>query len=346
MDTESMSRPSAGVLVRCVLGGTLMGLANLVPGISGGTMLLAAGIYPRFIGAISAVTRLRLGAGPILVLGSVVGAALVAIALGAGLLKDFVVEQRWAAYALFIGLTLGGVPALWALVRASRDPRPMATVWVGAAVGFVAMAALALAQQSGAGAGGAGGGSFGMLLLAGTAGAAAMILPGVSGGYLLLVLGQYVPILSAIDGAKDAAAARDLAGVLDPALSVFVPVGIGVIVGVVGVSNLLRVLLARFEKPTLGVLLGLLLGAVIGLWPFQRGVEPQVGDIIKGEAVTAETRGAIEPEDWALEFFRPSAAQAGGAAALLALGFGVTVAVSWLGRERRRDEPAGDQAAG
>ena len=55
--TETMPLPALGV--RGALGGILMGLANLVPGISGGTMLLAAGVYPAFIGAIAELTTLR-----------------------------------------------------------------------------------------------------------------------------------------------------------------------------------------------------------------------------------------------------------------------------------------------
>lgn len=342
MDSSTLNRLSPAVLIRCCVGGVLMGLANLVPGISGGTMLLAAGVYPRFINAISEVTRFRLKIGPIVILGTVVAAALLAIVLGAGALKDFVVNQRWAAYSLFIGLTLGGVPALWGLVRASKDARPMVVVWIAAVVGFAAMAALAIAQQSGLGAGGGGGSNVIMLGLAGVAGASAMILPGVSGGYLLLVLGQYVPILGAIDSAKDAVRAGDYAAAVSPALTVFVPVGIGVVVGVAVVSNLLRVMLARFEKPTLGMLLGLLLGAIVGLWPFQQGVMPEVGSTVKGEVVTAESQSQIDAEDWPIAYFTPTGAQVGGAIGLIVLGLGITLGVSWLGREK----PARGQASG
>jgi putative membrane protein len=243
----------------------LMGLANLVPGISGGTMLLASGIYPRFIAAIAEMTTLRFRVGSLVVLGTVVVAAAVGILLLAGVVKDLVVERRWIMYSLFIGLTLGGLPVVWRMARPATG-----AVWRGAAAGFVAMAALALAQQSGAGDAGAAPSNFALLFLAGLAGAGAMILPGVSGGYLLLVLGQYVPILSGIEAFKDALGLRDLAAAMDPAMGVLLPVGLGVVAGVVGVSNLLKWLLARYAKATLGVLLGLLVGAVVGLWGSSR----------------------------------------------------------------------------
>ena len=120
-----------------------------------------------------------------------------------------------------------------------------------------------------------------MLAIAGVAGASAMILPGVSGGYLLLLLGQYVPIL----GVGFADEGRGLGAGLDAVMAemgVVIPVGVGVVLGVVVVANALKWLLARFEKATLGALLGLLFGAVVGLWPFQEGVPPEVGDVVKG----------------------------------------------------------------
>ena len=106
---------------------------------------------------------------------------------------------------------------------------------------------------------------------------------------------------------------------------------IGVVVGIVGVSNLLKWLLDRFAKPTLGALLGLLLGAVVGLWHFQNPVPPQPGDRIGGQVVTAEELGAIEVDDWRVEIFTPAAGQVGGSLALVALGLGATLLVARFG---------------
>ncbi len=94
------------------------------------------------------------------------------------------------------------------------------------------------------------------MLIAGVAGAAAMILPGVSGGYLLLVMGVYVPILAGIDAFKNGLKNQDWEVLTAVGLGVILPVGLGVVVGVVGVSNLLRWLLHRYERATLGVLTG------------------------------------------------------------------------------------------
>ncbi|OGV67663.1 MAG: hypothetical protein A2498_14430 [Lentisphaerae bacterium RIFOXYC12_FULL_60_16] len=327
------------VLVRSIFGGALMGLANLVPGISGGTMLLAAGIYPRFIRAIGELTTLTFRKVSVLTLAGVVGAALLAIAAMAGTIKDLVVDHRWIMYSIFIGLTLGGIPLVWRLIGQNKT-RGM---WTGAVVGFIGMALIALIQMQGGGSANRDGIVF--LFLAGTAGAAAMILPGISGGYLLLLLGAYVPILAGIDAFKDALKGLQFDILFQVGLQVILPVGLGVIIGVLAVSNLLRWLLDRYEPATLGVLLGLLLGAVAGLWPFQQGVAPFPGDSIKGQTVQvdaggklylAETNQPLKTDDYPTVFFRPTPAQIGGSLGLILAGFLTTLLVDRLGREKQR----------
>lgn len=315
---------------RCVLGGVLMGLANLVPGISGGTMLLAAGVYPRFIEALADLSRLRFRKNALVVLGLVGAAAAMAILLGAGPVKDAVVEHRWAMYSLFIGLTLAGVPVLWEMAQP-----PSGRFWMGAAVGLIAMAALAWLQIAGSGEGAHREGAL-MMFVAGVAGASAMILPGVSGGYLLLLLGVYVPVLSAIDALKEALKANALESASEPILGVVLPVGIGVAVGVLLISNLVELVLQRYEQPTLGVLMGLLVGAVLGLWPFQEGVAPQIGEVFKGEVLTAERLAELAPDKYPTVFYTPSFTVLMMALGLVGLGYLITTLVARLGGATHR----------
>ena len=172
-----------------------------------------------------------------------------------------------------------------------------------------------------------------LLFLSGLAGASAMILPGVSGGYFLLILGQYVPILSAVDSLKMGLKAAEWAAVFDVCLRVCVPVGIGVVAGIAGVSNLLGWLLKRAEKATLGVLLGLLLGAVVGLWPFQEGAPPQIGDTIKGQVLTEDLLAELDPEDYPTTFFHPSGRQQVIALILAVAGFSTTALIAVFGKD-------------
>jgi putative membrane protein len=330
--TDSNTPANTSTLIkRSVFGGVLMGLANLVPGISGGTMLLAAGIYPAFIESLSDVTRFRFKFRSLLVLGCVVAAAGIGILLLAGTLKGLVLDHRWVMYSLFIGLTLGGVPIVWKLAK------PLTPGLVNGAIGaFAVMVLLAYLQATGVVAGS--GSNFFSLAIAGLAGASAMILPGLSGGYLLLLLGQYVPILDGIDKFKDALSARDLGAAMGPAFDVVLPVGIGVVVGVVAVGNLLEWLLRRFRKVTLGILLGLLFGSVVGLWPFQEGVKPQVGDVVQGQVVTAESLEHIKPKHYPTKQFKPDATTVLSSIGLIAVGFGITIGVSMIGGKEESAE--------
>lgn len=312
------------LIVRSIFGGILMGMANLVPGISGGTMLLAVGIYAAFIGAIADVSTFRFSRNAIATLVCVIGAAFTVILLGAGSIKDFVVFHRWIAYSLFIGLTFGGVPLIW---RLAKPVGP--AFWGGTIAGFAVMVVMAIGLSGLS----SGSSSFGMLFFAGIIGSVAMVLPGISGGYMLLLLGQYEAILGAVDMFKHGLRAMDMGLLMESAKTV-IPVGLGVLSGIAGVSNLLKWLLKRFEAPTLGVLFGLLLGAVIGLWPFQEARPPIVGDMIRGQLVSAANLEQFSPEKWPLERFVPTPLQIVCALALIVLGYFLTQGIDRLGREK------------
>ncbi|MEM7253518.1 MAG: DUF368 domain-containing protein [Pseudomonadota bacterium] len=334
---SSVLAPVTGGLVsRSAVGGVLMGLANLVPGISGGTMLLATGVYPDFIRAIAELSTFKFNRRSLVVVVSVAIAAALAIVLFAGPIKDLVVNHRWVMYSLFIGLTLGGVPFIWKMFE-----RMTPGAAFGALLGFVGMAALGVFQGSGVGAGGGASSGFLFFVLAGIAGASAMVLPGISGGYLWLVMGVYVPILGAIAECKALVTARDWDALWTPVIDTIVPLGLGVLVGVVVVSNLLNWALNRHRTFTLGVLLGLLVGAVVGLWPYQQGVAPSVGDQLKGQVVEKSEDGAlrlspsgraIERDDYPTAYFAPTSLQIGGALGLIIIGFIATQLIGRIGR--------------
>ena len=320
---DAPSAPLPALMGRGAFGGLLMGLANLVPGISGGTMLLAAGVYRGFIEGIANVSLLRFKTRQLVLLASIVGAAMVSILLFAGPIKDLVVHQRWIMFSLFIGLTLGGVPLVWNMAKPATPK-----LWGGCGVGLLLMIGIAAAGglEQGAGSG------YPMSVAAGTAGAAAMILPGISGSYLLLLMGQYIPILDAVSILKDGLSGRDMDLIIQ-SMHVVIPVGIGVVLGVVGLSNLLRWLLAKHAQITLGFLLGLIVGSVLGLWPFQAGVEPELGSMVKGVVVTAENLAEIDAEDWPLQTFTPTAVQVVLSLVIAAVGYASTTLIARIGGE-------------
>ena len=318
---------SPSLVLRSFLGGGLMGLANLVPGISGGTMLLATGIYDRFISAVSQVTTLRFRFPSIALLVIIACGGGIALVLGAETIGTLVHEKQWIMFSLFIGLTLGGVPLLCNMLR------PMTpSAAIGCLVGLAAMAVLAWVNP-GRGDPVSTDPNWVMLLIAGAAGGATMVLPGISGSYLLLVLGQYMVILSAIAALKDGFRSGGETG---DAISILIPVAIGAALGVVVVSNLMQWLLQNLRKATLGVLLGFLLGAILGLWPYTapKGREA----LLTEHQLTEEQIEALKPRDWPRAQFDPSAGQIAGGIGLVLVGFGISLTISMMGREQSADE--------
>lgn len=257
------------VLFRCAAGGVLAGLASLVPGVSAGTMILATGIYPRIVSAAAEVVGLRFRRASVLPLAVVVGTAAFLVFLLAGTVRDLFLAWPAPLFSLFAGLTLGGVPLLWAMGGPRRSP----AFFAGAAAGFVAAAlptllGLLTAASPPAGATGVEA-SAGALLLGGAAAAFAMVLPGISGSYLLLLFGLYLPFLQSLDAVRQAIGNGAPAPEIAAAVLGIAPFAIGAALGIALAARLVRHFLERFRQPALGALLGLLLGAVIGLYPFR-----------------------------------------------------------------------------
>jgi uncharacterized membrane protein len=168
-----------------------------------------------------------------------------------------------------------------------------------------------------------------MDVVAGLIGATTMVLPGISGSYMLLVMDQYDRVIGAID---------------DRDFGIIIPVGIGAVAGVVALSNALKYLLHHYERATIGFLLGMLLGSVLGLWPFGR--EPGKKALAKRTATElrafAQERGIagldVVPDEQAARYILENwsrrsaddydAGRVVRAALMLIVGFAATFALS------------------
>jgi putative membrane protein len=235
-----------------------MGTADLVPGFSGGTVALVAGIYPRLIAnirgaahVVSLALRLRVRALPmalrgldwsflLILLGGIVGAAF----LLASTLRGLLVAQPVVMSALFLGLVLGAAVAARRQLLAPLSVRTAVIVVASALLTAVVLGARPDAF-----------GDPSRIVLAASAAIAicAMILPGVSGSFLLLLLGTYEPVIAAV-------ADRDLA-----TIGVVV---VGAAAGLLAFSTLLHWLLRRAHDVVLAGLIGLMLGSARVLWPW------------------------------------------------------------------------------
>jgi putative membrane protein len=300
--SPSADPPLAGGDRRAVLAqvarGFFMGSADVVPGVSGGTVALVLGIYERLVGNIrqgsAALARLarldRTGFAqglrlvdwwfllPLLV---GVGAA---VATLAHLIERGLEEYPVPMAALFFGLVAGSVIVACRMLE-EWTPRRVALL-----LGVMAVTALLLGLQSSERADA----PLWLFGLAGAIAICAMILPGVSGSFLLLTIGMYELVLSAVTD-------RDLV-----TLAVF---ALGCVVGLALFSSGLSWALERHRDTVLAALVGLMIGSLRVLWPWPAG--------------TDNTELAVPGEQWGL------------ALAIAVMAFLSVVVVSEMGERRK-----------
>lgn len=240
-----------------VLQGVAIGAANVIPGVSGGTMALLFGIYERLIELLGSLfkagldlvrldfsafrTRMQgISWGFFLALSAGI---LIAPLAGARLIPEWLDTWPEASRSLFFGLILGSLPIPW--LRITERSVANAIWMVGAAA--LAFYLVGLPPRDVVDP------SLLAYFLAAAVAICAMILPGVSGAFLLLVLGMYRPLFEAID-------ARNLA--------VIGAFGLGAGLGLGSFALLLRWLLDRYHNATMAVLVGLMAGSLRSLWPW------------------------------------------------------------------------------
>ncbi|MDD5898237.1 MAG: DUF368 domain-containing protein [Clostridia bacterium] len=247
-------------LVNQILRGAVIGVANIIPGVSGGTMMVSMGVYDTLIYCIthlfsdfkkSVKTLLPYAIG-----------MLVGIVALASVLKFLFANYALPTSTAFIGLILGGLKPL--LCKIDRKKLNWAAMLVFV-VFFAGIIALALAGDvSNPESLTLDAGQILILLVMGAIAAATMIIPGVSGSMVLMLLGYYTPILNAVDSLKTAVFSMDFAAMVNPFFTL-VPFGVGVVLGVFGVAKLIEWLLSRFPTQTYCGVLGLVVSSPIAI---------------------------------------------------------------------------------
>ena len=266
-----------------MLKGAAMGAANVIPGVSGGTVAFVTGIYDRLINAIKSfdIEALKLllkgqfgeftkkvdffflfwlGLGVIISVVSI-----------AKLLKLLFENQRELVFAFFFGLILASVYFVGKQVK-KWGAGPIISLLIGTAIA-AAIAFMPPAKEND---------SFVYLMICGVVAMASMIIPGLSGSFVLILLGNYYLIM--IDGIVKLTA-------LDfSALKIFVPVGIGAIIGLVALSHLLSWVFKKYHDTAVALLTGFVAGSLLIIWPWKNEItqEFQKGDEVKIKTVGYE----------------------------------------------------------
>lgn len=244
-----------------IIKGVFMGVANIIPGVSGGTMAVSMGIYDDIIRSITHLfTQFKK---------SILTLLPYIIGMGLGLVGlSFLIEKLFESYnfqtnAAFVGLILGGIPILLKRFKGKRVGGGSIVTFViffAGIIGFTLMSgerADVVIQINAI--------EMMKLFLIGVVASATMVIPGVSGSMILLLIGYYNPILSTVTGFLSALKAMDIATAWNCVL-VLAPLGIGVIVGIFAIAKLIEMLLKKYEVLTFSAILGLVVSSPFAIF--------------------------------------------------------------------------------
>lgn len=260
--------------------GFAMGSADVVPGVSGGTMAFILGIYEELVASIRTVGRpeflrplftLRWGQAlqalnwPFLV--AVASGILLAILSLARGLEWLLIHHPVLIWSFFFGLVLGSVLTVSQRVKQWRLPLWIA-LFLGAVGAYILVGLVPVHTPN----------TWWFLFLSGALAICAMILPGISGAFILVLLGKYQTVLSAVNQ-------RDI---LTLAL-----VAAGAAVGIVSFAQLLGWLFKRYHDLTVALLTGLMLGSLRKVWPWKVTLEAIADD--RGELLPVLQQNVLPP---------------------------------------------------
>ena len=263
---DSEQRPTPSELAGISLRGFAMGSADVVPGVSGGTVALVTGIYPRLVATISNGSRaagrfvkadLKGGIAELKrvdwwFLGALLLGAAVAVVSLAKVIEEALASQPVRMAGLFLGMIVGTIVITWRLLN--QPSRRLALVAVVVGVGAFLLFGLQSEVASDP--------SLVFFFFAGMLAICAFILPGVSGSFLLLSIGMYQAVLGAVN---------------DREMTIVVVFGLGAVVGLSAFSQVLERLLDRHHDMAIAVLIGLMLGSFRILWPWPNGLGDEEG---------------------------------------------------------------------
>ncbi len=248
-------------MIKNILKGMVIGVANIIPGVSGGTMAVSMGIYDKLIHCLTHLFK-ELKENLKFLIPIFIGAGIALVGL------TFIIEPAFEYFplqtsCLFIGLIVGGLPAISQKVKGKGMKMSYVIAFViffAIVVGMALMgdeegktADLSLSLWS-----------VIKLFGVGVIAAATMIIPGVSGSMMLLVLGYYNPIISAIKDFITALVSFDVQGILQ-GCGVLVPAGLGMVFGIFAIAKIIEIIFAKFPVQAYWAIIGLIVASPIAV---------------------------------------------------------------------------------
>ena len=244
-----------------IIKGMMIGIANIMPGVSGGTLAVSMGIYDKLIHCITHIlSEFKESMKFLLPIFAGGGIALVAL--------TFVIEALFQYYPiptnlLFIGLIVGGLPPVVTKVKSHK--LSFGHILAGLLF-FALVVGMAMMGDNGNRQVTLNLGIVPMikLVLVGIIAAATMIIPGVSGSMVLLILGYYQPIIQQITAFCTAVITLDMAGILH-GIAILLPFGIGVLIGILGIAKIIEIIFEKYPVYAYCAIIGLIAASPIAI---------------------------------------------------------------------------------
>ena len=305
--------------------GACMGAADVIPGVSGGTIAFIMGIYDEFVGSIA-----RIDATAVKMLFSgrirdfwkhINGGFLLSIAIGicvsvvslAGLMDTLLTNYPIQTWAFFFGLI---VASSIFILRGISDwrMRDFGFLALGLLLGVV-VCTLSPTQTPD---------DLWFIFLSGALAICAMILPGISGSFILLILGKYQYIMGVITNVVSGVdMGRNLL-----ILGVFM---VGAVVGILGFSKFLHWLLARWHRTTLIVLAGFIIGSLVKVWPWSNPSAIVISQFPELAPIAESMHGDL-PAEIVSQYMASADLHIGGAVVFALVGFFLVTGIEIAGK--------------
>ena len=263
-----------------IIKGILIGIANIIPGVSGGTMAVSLGIYDKLISSISNLLKDWKK--------SLV--TLLPIILGCGIgivgftyaIEYLLSHHTFVTCMAFVGLILGGIPIL--LISLKKElAKTSSKIGISGILAFVFLFAVAVflpmmnAEDEVLKTFHATPGIMAALFFVGIIASATMVIPGVSGSLVMMILGYYYGIINTIKSFLDALKAFDMPGLIH-GFALLMPFGIGVLLGIFLIAKLITFLFEKFGIQTYCAILGLIIASPFAIF-YNTGALKQISSL-------------------------------------------------------------------
>ncbi len=277
-------RESLGLFIK----GLSMGAADLVPGVSGGTVAFITGIYDKLIYTVSSFDRaffkklfsknwkLAINDLPLVFIALLASGMLISIFSLARLMNYLINDHPLYTWGFFFGMILGSIVIMGRKLENLRLPANLLSLMGGTGFAYFIIGLIPVETPN----------TPWFYSVCGMIGITAMILPGISGSFLLLILGKYEPITAAVKSP------------FSPGnLSILLFFSTGTLIGLLSFSKVLNYLLCRFRAITMAFLTGILIGSLRKGWPWKEVLQSK---IVGGKVRVLEEANYL-PDSWSEE---------------------------------------------